>query len=271
MTFDNKNLSRFLEVAVAAARQAGRLALDEIDSVKTHEKSPTELVTDADPKCQKIIIDTIAQNFPGHGFVAEEGNDGKLFKQSPQGEDFWWVIDPIDGTNNFSQRVMSFAVSIGLIHHGRPVLGVIFDPSTDSMFTAAGDLPPKYNGTNISVSDKDIQFFQTIGIESIFTEGVPSWITYLMKTLRCRSIGATALHLAYVAKGSFVAALMDKPKLWDIAAGAFLVESAGGIVTNWKGDSLWPVDMQKYSGQTFNTLAANKIVHKKLVDIIAAK
>jgi myo-inositol-1(or 4)-monophosphatase len=189
MTFDNKNLSRFLEVAVAAAHQAGRLALDDIDSVKTHEKSPTELVTDADPKCQKIIIDAIAQNFPRHGFVAEEGNDGKLFKQSPQGEDFWWVIDPIDGTNNFSQRVMSFAVSIGLIHHGRPVLGVIFDPSTDSMFTAAGDLPPRYNGTNISVSDKDIQFFQTIGIESIFIEGVPSWITYLMKTLRHRGRG----------------------------------------------------------------------------------
>jgi myo-inositol-1(or 4)-monophosphatase len=271
MTFDNKNLSRFLEAAVAAARQAGRLALDEIDSVKTYEKSPSELVTDADPKCQKIIIDTIAQNFPGHGFIAEEGKDGKLFKQSPTGEDFWWVIDPIDGTNNFSQRVMSFAVSIGLIHQGRPVLGVIFDPSTDSMFAAAGDLPPQYNGKNISVSGKGIQLFQTIGIESIYTDGVPSWITYLMKTLRCRSLGTTALHLAYVAKGSFVAAVMDKPKLWDIAAGAFLVESAGGIVTDWKGNSLWPVDMQKYSGQTFNTLAANKIVHKKFIEIIAGK
>jgi myo-inositol-1(or 4)-monophosphatase len=271
MTFDNKNLSRFLDVSVTAARQAGRYALDEINNVKTHEKSPSELVTDADPQCQRIIIDTITQNFPDHGFVAEEGKDGKLFKQSPRADDFWWVIDPIDGTNNFSQKVMSFAVSIGLIHQGRPVLGVVFDPSTDSMFTAAGSLPPQYNGSKISASNKDIQHFQTIGIESIFPEGVPSWITYLMQTLRCRSLGTTALHLAYVAKGSFIAGIMHKPKLWDIAAGAFLVESAGGIVTGWKGNSLWPVDMNNYSGQTYDVLAANKIAHKKLIEIIATK
>ena len=282
MTLDNKNLSRFLDVAVVAARQAGRYALDEINNVKTYEKSPSELVTDADPQCQRIIIDTITKSFPSHGFVAEEGKDGKLFKQPPgpsrlgaeprsDADDFWWVIDPIDGTNNFSQRVMSFAVSIGLIHQGRPVLGVVFDPSTDSMFTAAGDLPPRYNGSKISANDNDIQLFQTIGIESIFTEGVPSWITYLMKTLRCRSLGTTALHLAYVAKGSFIASLMHKPKLWDIAAGACLVQSAGGIVTDWKGNPLWPLDMNNYTGQIFNVLAANKIVHKKLIDIIAAK
>ncbi len=260
-----------LQTAVSAARLAGRYALDEINHVKSYAKSPSEIVTEADPRCQKIIIDAIMQNFPNHGIVAEEGKDNKLFKQAPSGVDIWWVIDPIDGTNNFSQRILNFAVSIGVIHQGRPVLGVIFEPSTDSMFTVAGDLPPQYNGTKISVNDNDIHLFQTIGIESIFTDGVPSWITFLMKTLRCRGLGTTAMHLAYVAKGSFIAAAVQKPKLWDIAAGAYLIQSAGGIVTDWKGKEIWPVDMKTYNGQTIEVLAANKTVHRKLVDIIAVK
>ncbi|MFA5291698.1 MAG: inositol monophosphatase [Phycisphaerae bacterium] len=272
MAPDNKDLSRFLETAVVAARLAGQYALEHINYVKTYAKSSSELVTDADSRCQQIIIDTIMQNFPDHGIIAEEGKDNKLFKQPPRGDsDLWWLIDPIDGTNNYSQRILSFAVSIGLMSQGRPVLGVIFDPATDSMFTAAGDAPAQYNNVKIGINDKDIEFFQTIGIESLFTEGVPGWITCLQGLLRCRSLGTTALHLAYVAKGSFIAGIMHNPKLWDIAAGAFIAESAGAIVTDWKGDSLWPVDVNAYSGGPFTVLAANKKVHKKLVDMIAAK
>jgi fructose-1,6-bisphosphatase/inositol monophosphatase family enzyme len=139
------------------------------------------------------------------------------------------------------------------------------------MFTAAGDSPPQYNTRRIEANQNDLTIFQTIGIESLYTNGAPDWLTFLLKTLRCRSLGSTALHLAYVAKGSFVAAIMDKPKLWDIAAGAFLAESAGAIVSDWQGKSLWPVDMQNYTGQTMKTLAANKKTHKKLIEIINAK
>lgn len=269
MSIDNKDLRRLLETAVVAARLAGQKAMEEINYVKSTAKSATELVTEADRHCQKIIIDTIMQNFPGHGIVAEEGKDNKLFKQTPRGDDnLWWVIDPIDGTNNYSQRILSFAVSIGIISEGRPVLGVIYDPATDSMFTAAGDAPPQYNNIRIEANNNDIEYFQTIGIESLFTEGVPSWITRLQGMLRCRSLGTTALHLAYVAKGSFIAGVMNNPKLWDIAAGAFIAEAAGAIVTDWNGKTLWPVDMNNYSGQPFTVLAANKKVHKKLIEII---
>ncbi|MBU1261112.1 MAG: inositol monophosphatase [Planctomycetes bacterium] len=272
MALDNKDLSRFLEVAVVSARLAGQHALEQINYAKAVQKSTTELVTDADTRCQQIIVDTIMQNFPAHGIVAEEGKAGAIFKQPPRGDnDIWWVIDPIDGTNNFAQRVMNFAVSIGIIHQGKPVLGVIFEPSTDSMFTAAGDAPPQYNGSKIKASDNDITIFESIGIESVFVNGPPPWITYLMKTLRCRSLGTTAMHLAYVAKGSFIAAAVQRPKLWDITAGTFLVESAGGIITDWKGGPIWPVDMQTYTGQTIETLVANKKVHKKLLEIIAAE
>jgi myo-inositol-1(or 4)-monophosphatase len=272
MALDHKDLSRLLEVAVVAARLAGQRAMEEISYVKAAPKSSSELVTDTDLRCQQIIVDTIKQNSSDHGIIAEEGSAGSIFRQPPRGgEDIWWVIDPIDGTNNFAHRILHFAVSIAVISEGRPALGVIYEPATDSMFTAAGDAPPQYNTRRIEASQGGLEVFETVGIESLFTDGVPKWLVQLLRTLRCRSLGSTALHLAYVAKGSFVAAIIEKPKLWDIAAGAFLAESAGAVVTDWQGKSLWPVDMNSYSGESIKTLAANKKVHKKLIEIIAEK
>lgn len=272
MALDHKDLGFLLETAVVAARLAGQRAMEEISYTKAVPKNSSELVTDADVRCQQIIIDTIKQNYSDHGFLAEESGGDKLFKQAPRGdENLWWVIDPIDGTNNFAHKVLNFAVSVAVVSDGRPVLGVVFEPATDSMFTAAKDSPPQYNNTRISANENDLTVFETVGVESLYAEGVPSWLTFLLKTLRCRSLGTTALHLAYVAKGSFVAAVMDKPRLWDIAAGAFLAESAGAIVSDWKGKPIWPVDMSNYTGRTIETIAANKKVHRKLVDLIAAK
>ncbi len=269
MALDNKDLGFLLETAIVAARLAGQRAMEEINYVKAVLKNDTELVTDADIRCQQIIIDTIKQNYSDHGFVAEEGKNGGLFKQPPRnGQNVWWAIDPIDGTNNFAHKILSFTVSIAVVSDGRPVLGVIYEPATDSMFTAAGDGPPQCNTRRIEANDSDLTVFETIGVESLYTNGAPNWVTFLLKTLRCRSLGSTALHLAYVAKGSFIAAIMDKPKIWDIAAGAVLAQSAGAIVSDWSGKPLWPVDMQNYTGQPIKTLAANKKTHKKLVDII---
>jgi myo-inositol-1(or 4)-monophosphatase len=273
MSIDHKNLKKvMLETAVAAARAAGRRAMEDINHAKAYAKTPSEIVTDCDLCCQQIIIDTIKQNFSGHGFIGEEGSEGKIFKQPPHGgSDIWWVIDPIDGTNNFAHKIMNFCVSIAAIQNGKPILGVIFEPSTDSMFTVVKDGFPVFNNTSIQTSDSDIEIFESIGIESIFTRGVPPWIGVLMSKLRCRALGTTAMHLAYVAKGSFIGTICHKPKLWDIAAGAILVESAGGVVSDWQGSPIWPIDMNKYDGQTFETLAANKKVHRKLIDIIAGK
>ncbi|MEA3227258.1 MAG: inositol monophosphatase family protein, partial [Planctomycetota bacterium] len=88
-----------LETAVVAARLAGQRAMEEINYVKASVKNGTELVTEADRRCQEIIIDRIKETYPDHGFIAEEGAEGKIFKQAPRGQDeLWWIIDPIDGT-----------------------------------------------------------------------------------------------------------------------------------------------------------------------------
>jgi myo-inositol-1(or 4)-monophosphatase len=272
VSIDHKDLNALLETAVVAARAAGQLAMENINSAKAYAKTPSEIVTDCDIRCQQIIIDTIKQNFSAHGFIGEEGIAGKIFKQAPHSDgDIWWVIDPIDGTNNFAHKILNFCVSIAAIQNGRPILGVIFEPSTDSMFTVVKDSSPRFNDRSIQVSDSDLDIFESIGIESFFSQGVPAWIPVLMSKLRCRALGTTALHLAYVAKGSFIGTICHKPKLWDIAAGAILVESAGGVVSDWQGNPVWPVDMNKYEGQTIEIIAANKKIHQKLIDIITGK
>jgi len=130
-------LSRMLETGVVAARLAGQRAMEDLDFIKVSVKNDNELVTQADIRCQHVIVDRIKQTYPDHGFIAEEGENGKMFKQFPRGSQaLWWVIDPIDGTSNFSHRMLLFTVSIAVMYKGEPIVGVVFEPATDSMFTA---------------------------------------------------------------------------------------------------------------------------------------
>jgi myo-inositol-1(or 4)-monophosphatase len=270
MILEQKDLDRILDVATTAARLAGAQALKDITSSKASIKNANELVTQTDPLCQQIIIDHVSSHFPDHGFIGEEGADGKLFKQSPRGTElFWWVIDPIDGTNNFVHRIPSFSVSIGVMYEGRPIVGVIFDPNTNSMFTAIEHGSAQYNGTKISVSNDPIDEFGSVAIDSNLQGSLPSGIIQIMLRTRFRNMGSTALHLSYVATGGLVGAIVVCPKLWDIAAGALIVEQAGGIVTGWDGRKLFPLDLENYDGKSIKTIAANPKVHTEMVRLLS--
>jgi myo-inositol-1(or 4)-monophosphatase len=271
MALEQKDLSRMLETATVAARLAGQRAMEEISFVKASVKNATELVTQTDARCQQIIIERIKENHTDHGFVAEEGEQGKIFKQSPRGtEPIWWAIDPIDGTNNFAHQMPLFTVSIAALHEGKPVVGVIFDPATDSMFTAVIGREAQLNGRRIIVSEETMDEFSSIGFDSHFkfSDGIPNWACQIIKKTRFRNLGTTALQIAYVAKGGMIATIVNTPKLWDIAAGAVIVESAGGVLTNWKGEQIFPVDMDNYEGGIFPVIVANKKVHSQVVEII---
>jgi len=259
-----------LDVATVAAHLAGRQALKDINSSKVSIKNATELVTQTDARCQKIIIDHVKEYFPDHGFIAEEGEGGKLFKQSPRGnEKYWWVIDPIDGTNNFVHRIPSFSVSIGVMFEGRPIIGVIFDPSTESTFTAFEGGQAHYNATRMTVNSNPIDEFASIAIDSNLQGAMPPGILKMMLRTRFRNMGSTALHLSYVATGGLVGAIVVCPKLWDIAAGALIVEQAGGIVTGWDGRKLFPLDLENYDGKSIKTIAANPKVHTEMVRLLS--
>ncbi len=258
-----------LETAVEAARLAGRRAMKELNHVKVSLKSDNELVTQADARCQKIIMDRIKQVYPDHGFIAEEGDGGKMFKQAPRGpEPIWWVIDPIDGTNNFAHGMLFFAVSIGVMCESEPIAGVIFEPATECMFTAVKDGEAQLNGKRINAGEEAIGRFASVGLESHFDDGVPGWACELMRRTRFRNLGSTALQLVHVAKGGMIATIAGTPKLWDIAAGALIAEVAGALVTDWQGGRVFPVDPYTYDGRRFQIITANKKVHAEIVKLL---
>ena len=269
MPLEQRDLSRMLETAIVAAHLAGQRAMEEINFIKASVKNATELVTQTDARCQKIIIDRIKENYPDHGFIAEEGSEGKIFKQSPRSDQqLWWAIDPIDGTNNFAHRMLLFTISIAVIYEGQPIVGVIFEPATDSMFTAVKGGEAQLNSRRITASQETMDKFSSIGLDSHFDNSVPGWTCEIMQRTRFRNLGTTALQLAYVAKGGLIATIASDPKIWDIAAGTVIAEAAGAIVTDWQGKKIFPLDLESYEAQQFQLLTANKKVHPQIIELL---
>ncbi len=269
MIFEYSDLSRMLEVAVVSARLGGQRAMELVNYSKASVKNDNELVTEADGQCQQIIINHIKENYPDHGFIGEEGTGGKILKQPPRSDEpVWWIIDPIDGTTNFAHRILCFSVSIAVMYEGQPIVGVVFDPTTDSMFTAVKGGEPQFNTTRITAGEDSIGKFDCLGIDSHFETGPSAGIVKMMKKIRIRNLGSLALQLVYVAKGSLIGTIDTRAKLWDIAAGAFIVEQAGGIVTLSQGEKIWPVRLDNYNGEKFSILAANKKVHGEILGVI---
>ncbi|MBL7215463.1 MAG: inositol monophosphatase [Phycisphaerae bacterium] len=270
MSIPHTELSRMLETAVVAARLAGQRAMEELRYIRKSLKNNSELVTQADPVCQKIIIDRICETYPDHGFIAEEGKDGHLLRRMPRGdESIWWVIDPIDGTNNFANSLLCFCVSIAAMLDGKPILGVIFDPTTDSMVTAALDMDAQLNSSTITVSEDGIGPYASFAVDSHLNARTNHGAAEMMRQTRFRCMGSTALHLAYVAKGAMIGMVATSTKLWDIAAGAIIIERAGGVVTDIDGGSLFPVSLKDYNAEYFGILATNKKIHDQTLKIFA--
>ncbi len=255
-----------------AARLAGQRAMEEINYLKVSVKNDSELVTQADARCQQIIVDRIKETYPDHGFLAEETGEGKIFKQPPRGTELlWWVIDPIDGTNNFAHQMLLFTISIAVMHQGEPIVGVVFEPATDSMFTAVKGGEAQLNGRRINASQEAMDKFASVGLDSHFDTGVPHWAGEIIRKTRFRNLGTTALQLAYVAKGSLAATIVNCPKVWDIAAGILIAQTAGAIVSDWQGGKVFPIDLQNYQGKELPVVAANKKVHAQILQLLKSK
>ena len=269
MTLEQRDLSRRLETAIVAARLAGQRAMEELNYLKVSVKSEDQLVTQADTICQKIIVDRIKETYPDHGFIAEEGRGNELFKQAPRGaEKIWWVIDPIDGTNNFAKGMLLFTVHIAVMCEGQPVVGVIFDPETDSMYTTVKGGEAHLNGRRITASEDGIDKFSCVGMDSHFDKDVPRWAIELMRRTRFRNLGSTSLQFAYLAKGGLIANVFVNPKLWDVAAGTLIAENAGAIVGDWQGKKIFPIDLDAYEGTPIRTMTANKKVYQEILELL---
>jgi myo-inositol-1(or 4)-monophosphatase len=230
-------MSQFLDFAVQTAREAGAILRAEFDRPKQISyKGEVDIVTESDRRSEALIVSRLHENYPAHGIVAEEGSGGSVAVDAQ----YCWHVDPLDGTTNFAHGYPCFAVSIGLAEHGRPIAGVVFNPVTNELFSAARGEGAFLNGKPIHVSA-----VETLAVSLVAT-GFPTHqrkrsanINYYWEfTLRSHGVrrdGAAAIDLCAVACGRFDAFWEFGLKSWDSAAGVVIVEESGGSVTDLNG------------------------------------
>ncbi len=236
-----------LNTAITAARRAGsvinRASLD-LDKVQVSRKQRNDFVTEVDKEAERVIIDTLLKAYPGHSILGEEsGLDARKKGDTLRTAENIWVIDPLDGTTNFIHGMPQYCTSIALMQKGVAQQAVIYDPNRDELFTAT-------RGRGAFLNDRRIRVSKRTKIEdSLIGTGFPyreleSLDTY-MKMFKAVTItasavrrpGAAALDLAYVACGRFDGFFEYGLAAWDMAAAGLMVLEAGGIISDFDGES----------------------------------
>lgn len=260
-------LSRLADVAEEIAREAGALLLRSFERIEEREyKGVGDLVTEADKASERFICASLERLTPEIPVYGEEFGFHDESARDPSKA--CWVVDPLDGTANYAARVPLFCVSIGFLVEGRPALGVIYDPTREEMFRAVRGEGAFRNGRPIHVTDRDP--LDPVAPIAVSGDVIRQRLGFLRRTYKGRSLGSAAMHLAYVAAGRFDAAADPYTRLWDVVAGAVLVEEAGGVVTRWNGSPRFPVDPHDgaFRGALFDYLVSNGVAHSTLVALI---
>lgn len=265
------NVADDLKFIQSLARDAGKIVLHHYGKVERLTKRQDEAVTEADRATQRFIVDGLRKQFPADGLVGEENDDGSAITfevRDPAGRN--WVIDPIDGTNNFVAGMNNFAVCIGLLDAGRPVLGVVYDVTRDHLYAAAKGEGAWRNSDRIAVTDAPLGPSSMLMMTSNLLDAygkTPAWACrWIGQTeWKTRILGSAALEAIAVANGAAAAAITVNGKLWDVAAPAAVVLEAGGVVTDLKGLPVFPFDLRNYSGAKVPFIAAAPQAHPVLL------
>lgn len=232
-----------VNMALRAARVAGDIivrAFSDLDKLRIESKERNDFVTEVDRASEKAIIDALRKAYPDHSFYGEESG---IQHGKGDGKDYLWIIDPLDGTTNFIRGIPQFAVSIACQYRGRLQHAVIVDPIKGEEFCASRGEGATRNSKRIRVSNRKSLEGALIGTGIPFMQpGIAHLDNYLnmMRTLLgdtagIRRAGAASLDLAYVACGRLDAFWEIGLKEYDMAAGALLIQEAGGLVSDFKG------------------------------------
>ncbi|MBE0448034.1 MAG: inositol monophosphatase [Actinobacteria bacterium] len=254
-------MGEYLDVAVEVSLKAGRLVKDmskEILSVTL--KGEVDLVTEVDVISETLIVDGLKARFPNHGFLAEER--GGIQVES----DYTWIIDPIDGTTNYAHSFPVYAVSVGLEYKGEVIVGVIYDPNLDELFTAEKGRGAFLNNEPIrvsSVSELDRSLLAT-GFPYYFRKDPERILRYFtdfsLKAQGIRRAGAATIDLTALACGRFDGYWELGLKPWDMAAGTLIASEAGARITK--------LDGSKLDIRVPEILATNDLIHDQMLEII---
>ncbi|MEO6584248.1 MAG: inositol monophosphatase family protein [Ferruginibacter sp.] len=226
----------------------------------SNKEGINNLVTEADHVAEKAIIGVIQQQYPDHFILSEETGEIKTASE------YKWIIDPIDGTVNFSTGIPLCCVSIGLEHNGKMILGAVFNPQMNEMYVAEAGHGATLNGKKITVSTKDkvIKSCLVTGFPYTYLDAPNGPLQVFEKLIRqgipVRRLGSAAIDLCWVAAGRFDGFYEHKLQAWDSAAGFLMVLEAGGTVTDFEGNF--------YSPYQPHLLATNGHIHEELRGIV---
>ena len=254
----------YLATAIAAVVRAGDVQMEHFGrGVRIDKKGAIDLVTEIDIAIEREFRKTIAERFPDHVVLGEE------FEQRGDREDvprFCWVFDPVDGTTNYAHGLPIFCSSLALEIDGQAVVGAVYDPTRRELYTAERGAGAWLNGVPLKVSAADTL------IDSLLVTGFPYTVQqdaeelvglfgeFLGKARAVRRLGSAALDLCYVAAGRLDGFWEQQLNPWDMAAGALLVQEAGGAVTSSVG--------APFTSRSASVLATNGRIHGAMVDTI---
>ncbi|NCA68627.1 MAG: inositol monophosphatase [Sphingobacteriia bacterium] len=251
-----------LNIAMRAARSAGKLLLryvDRIDTLKIESKGRNDFVSDIDRAAEAVIVQELRARFPDHAILGEEGG--------AQGRgDHRWIIDPLDGTTNYLHGFPQFAVSIALLYKNELECGVVYDPLREELYTAARGRGAQLNDRRIRVANRASLDGALIGTGFPFRDHryIDSYLgmfkAMTLATAGLRRPGSAALDLAYVAAGRTDGFWELGLSIWDCAAGVLLITEAGGTVSDLSGG--------KRHLETGHLVAGNLKIHAAMLDLL---
>lgn len=233
-TKDESISKAYVAVACEIATVVGEFLMQQAGKARFREKSPGDLVTEADEEAQRQIFASLNRHFPNHSFLGEEDAPNSQWNRG-----FCWIVDPIDGTRNFIYQLPSFSISMALFFDGKPIVGVVHDPLLKETFTAIrnqgawkNDEPIKPTAT-VSLAASLL----VCSFPAIVTSDCPELVRFnrVVQRATLRRLGSAALNLCYVASGRLDGYWASNLKLWDIAAGVLIAREAGAHIIGLDG------------------------------------
>tara|TARA_B100001248_G_scaffold261151_1_gene251383 strand:+ start:164 stop:910 length:747 start_codon:yes stop_codon:yes gene_type:complete len=240
------SISPNLNLIIKACEKVSKVIIrdfGEVENLQVSKKGPKDFVTKTDKRVDRILIEELSKTKKNYSFLTEE--TGKIINNN---KDFFWIIDPIDGTTNFLHGIPHFAISVALKQEDEIIIGVIFDPIKNEIFYAEKNNGAFLNNSRIRVSNK-------INLEECLFGTNNDGIKSIYPKLNLRNSGCAALDLAYVGCGRLDGFFHNKINLWDIAAGKIIIEEAGGKIN----------DISKFKFNKIDIKAANPNIYEKML------
>jgi myo-inositol-1(or 4)-monophosphatase len=258
-------------IATLIAREAGAVLMKNFDQPhQQHTKKTTiDIVTEGDMASEAVIIAALQQHFPDHHIVSEEG--GGHVSAAAETAEYFWYIDPLDGTTNYASNIPFFSVSIGLADRDmQPLVGVVYDPFGDQLFSAAKGFGATLNDKPLHISSTE-----TLGTAVICAgfaydshtnpdNNLAEWGAFTKRARSLRCMGSAALELSFVAAGRLDGFWEARINPWDVMAGVLLIREAGGVVTDYSGQP----SERMLSGK--EVIASNELIHDQMLTILQA-